>query len=89
MAKREISWKKTDEDGNKFQVYAHHVRKGWEFFIRERRFDPWEPLGTPTLDDWMELVDGVERRVARRLLAPDDLVRLKRTIKENFPEAEL
>lgn len=89
MAKREISWKRKDDDGNKVQVYAHHVRKGWEFFIRGRRFETWEPHPTPPLEDWMELLDGVERRVSRRLLAPDDLARLKRTIKEQFPEAEI
>ena len=40
-------------------------------------------------EDWLELLDAVQRRTARRLLRPDEPARLKKIIRELFPEAEL
>ena len=59
------------------------------FFVREQRYDMWQPLTDPPLDDWIELLDAVQRRIARRLLRPEEEARLKRTIRERFPEVEL
>jgi hypothetical protein len=89
MAKAEISWKRVSEDGEKFQVYAQHVGVEWRFFIRQRRYDNWRPLLSPLLTDWLELLDGVRRRVARRLLRPEEVDRLLKRIKEEFPEENL
>ena len=89
-ARAEISWNRTDEEtGIKYQIYAHHVGNRWNFFIRRRRFDNWQPHPEPILEDWMELLDGVTRRVQRRLQRPDELVRLKKSILERFPQAEV
>ena len=88
MAKAEISWKRCNEDGVRVQVYAHHVGTQWRFFVRERRYDPWEALPSPPLEDWLELLDGVRRRIGRRLLRPEEDDRLKQHIRRLFPEAD-
>ncbi len=87
--KSEISWKRRGEDGVRREVYARRANFIWSFFVRERRFDCWEPLKQPPLEDWIELLDAVRRRVQRRLLQPDDEERLRRTIVERFPEAKV
>jgi hypothetical protein len=89
MAKAEISWIRTTEEGEKFQVYAHHVGNRWIFYSRRRRFDQWQELKQPVLEDWLELLDSVRRRVQRRLLRPEEIQRIEKTIRERFPEAEL
>lgn len=86
--KSEISWKRRDEDGQKLQVYAHHIGKEWRFYQRERRFDEWEAVETPPLEDWLELLDGVRRRIPRRLIRPEEEPRLVHKIKELFPGAD-
>jgi hypothetical protein len=87
--KAEISWKREDVEGQRREVYARHVGTQWRFFYRERRFDPWQPLATPPLEDWLELLDAVERRIARRLLRPEEADRVRQSIRASFPEAEL
>ena len=89
MANAEISWVRTTEDGGKFQLYAHHVGDQWNFYIRQRRFDQWQALKQPPLEDWLELLDSVRRRVQRRLLRPEEVQRIEKTIRERFPEAKL
>lgn len=88
-AKAEISWRRRTSQGERLEVYAHHFGKRWNFYARHRRYEQWEPLAQPTLEDWLELLDAVRRRVARRLLRPEEVVRVKKTIREAFPEAHL
>ena len=87
MGKGEISWKGRYEDGRKRQVYAKHTSKEWLFFEREKRFESWESVKHPSLEDWLALLDGVERRVHRRLIPIDEIQRIRRRIRERFPEA--
>jgi hypothetical protein len=89
MGKAEIGWKGRTEEGIKREVYARHVGDRWEFFVREKRFDQWEPLREPLLQDWLELLDAVERRVARRLLRPEEVGRVKQAIGERFPGTDV
>ena len=89
MAKGEISWKGTFEDGRKRQAYAKKIGKSWLFFDRERRYDEWQPVPKPDFEDWMRLLDGVDRRVHRRLMQPQDASRLRQKIKEVFPGVEV
>ena len=89
MAKAEISWKRVTEDGVRVQVYVHHVGGDWLFYARERRFDQWQAVAEPPLEDWLELLDAVRRRINRRLLRPEEEGRVKNSIRERFPEAEL
>jgi hypothetical protein len=87
MPKAEISWKRVNNEGARIQVYARHVGREWRFFARERRFDQWQPVPEPPLEDWLELLDAVQRLISRRRFQPDDEERLRRCIRERFPEA--
>lgn len=87
MAKAEISWRRTAEDGARLQVYARHVGREWRFFARERRYDQWQAVPDPPLEDWLALLDSVQRRINRRLLRPEEEARVKKAIRERFPEA--
>jgi hypothetical protein len=89
MAKAEISWKGKNEEGVKREVYVHAVGADWKFFVREKRYDQWEALERPLLEDLMELLDAVRRRIARRLLRPEEEQRVKRMIREAYPEAKI
>ena len=89
MPKAEISWKRTNDDGVKLQVYARRVNREWLFFQREKRFDQWQPVPEPPLEDWLALLDVVRRLITRRRYQPADEERLRRRIRERFPEAEM
>jgi len=88
-SKAEIGWVSQSEDGDRFEHFARHVGKQWKFFIRQRRFEQWEAVENPPLEDWLELLEAVRRRVVRRLYQPDDVERLLRMIRERFPEAKV
>ncbi|HWX18819.1 MAG TPA: hypothetical protein VN578_02825 [Candidatus Binatia bacterium] len=89
MAKAEISWKRVTEDGTKIQVYVRHVSRNWLFFTRERRYDIWQAVPEPPLEDWLKLLDAVQRLINRRRLRPEEEDRVKKSIRERFPDAEL
>jgi hypothetical protein len=89
MPKAEISWKRKTEDGEKLQVYVQRVKREWKFFQRGRRFENWEPVAEPPLEDWMELLDAMQRLVNRRRYQPDDEVHLRAQIRERFPEVKI
>ena len=89
MAKAEISWKSKSEVGVKREVYVHCVGQEWKFFEREKRYDEWQALKQPLLDDYLELLDAVKRRIARRLLRPEEEQRVKKLIREAYPEAKI
>lgn len=89
MAKAEISWKRMNDEGERLQVYAQHVGDQWVFYARLKRYDNWERVVDPPLEDWLELLDSVRRRIARRLLRPEEAPRLVKTIRERFPEAAI
>lgn len=88
MAKAEISWKRRTEDGEKLQVYARQVGRDWKFFHREKRFDQWQPVNEPPLEDWLALLDAIQRLIVRRRYQPVDEEALRRQIRERFPGAE-
>jgi len=87
-AKAEISWKGRTAEGVKREVYARRIGGQWRFFAREKRYDLWQPLEQPPVEDWLRLLDAVQRRIARRLLRPEEEPRLKRTILDLFPETD-
>jgi hypothetical protein len=88
MPKAEISWKRTTPEGVALQCYARHIGKQWIFFRREKRFDQWEKIEHPPLEDWLALLDSVQRRINRQLLRPEAEVLLRKTILELFPGTE-
>ena len=89
MAKAEISWKRVTPEGVRLQVYVQHVGRDWRFFARQRRYDQWESIKDPPLEDWLELLDAVRRRINRRLLRPEEEGRVTKSIRERFPDADL
>ena len=89
MPKAEISWKRVTEEGEKLQVYVQHVGREWRFFHRGKRFETWEPVKEPPLEDWLELLDAMQRLVNRRRYQPIDEETLRRQIRERFPEADI
>ncbi len=86
-AKSEISWKTRTPEGERREVYARHAGDRWLFFERGKRHDNWQPLEHPPLGDWLELLDSVERRIARRLLRPEAAAELRLAIRERHPDA--
>jgi hypothetical protein len=88
-AKAEISWNVRTAEGTKRQVYAQRVGGEWIFREREKRYDQWQLMKQPPLEDWLELLDAVRRRIARRLLRPEEEDRVARMIHERYPEAKL
>ncbi len=87
MPKAEISWKRVTDEGVRLQVYAQHVGKDWIFYSREKRYDIWQRIEEPPLEDWLALLDAVRRRINRRLLRPEEEQRVTQSIRERFPDA--
>jgi hypothetical protein len=85
--KTEISWKRKTEEGARRQVYAERIGDRWAFYVRQERFEQWQPMPNPPLEDWQELLDGVERRIARRLVRPEEAERVRKLISERFPDS--
>ena len=85
----EISWKTRTPEGARREVSARRKGQTWTFFVRERRFERWEPLTDPALEDWLQLLDGVKRRVPGRLYDPDEPTHIRRLIRRYFPEADV
>ncbi len=88
-AKAEIGWTRRDEEGVKFDVYAQHVGKQWIFYRRAKRNDQWQLIEDPPFEDWLELLDSVQRRAARRLHRPEEEEYIKKLIHDRFPEAKV
>jgi hypothetical protein len=88
MAKAEVSWKRDTPEGIRLQVYAQHVGRDWVFYAREKRYDQWQSIAEPPLEDWLELLDAVRRRINRRLLRPEEELRVMNSIRERFPETK-
>jgi hypothetical protein len=85
MPKAEISWKRTTPEGQTVQCYAQHVGKQWIFYRRGKRYDNWEEIENPPVEDWLALLDSVRRRINRQLQRPEAEVRLVKLIGERFP----
>jgi hypothetical protein len=88
MAKAEIGWTRRIEDGTTLELYARKVGDQWRFFQRERRYDSWKAIPQPPREDWLTLLDALERRLQRRLVRPEDVRRLKQIIREHFPDSD-
>ena len=85
MAKAEIGFERTLGDGTRRDVYVAHNGGQYRFFARAKRFDQWEPVKEPPIGDWIEFLDCVRRRIARRKLMPDEEARVIKAIHEHFP----
>lgn len=87
--KAEIGFERRLEDGTKREVYVHHTGGQYRFFARAKRFEKWVAVPEPPIEDWLELLDAVRRRVTRRKLVPRVEEHLVQTILERFPEVKL
>lgn len=85
----EISWKGRDAEGARREVLVRRHGTDWDFFHRVRRFERWEPMTEPSIDDWRTLLDAVERRAGRRLCRPEEPGQLRQLIRQRFPDADL
>ena len=88
MAKAEIGFERTLEDGTRRDVYVAHNGGKYRFFARGKRFAQWEAVKEPPIEDWIEFLDCVRRRIARRKLMPDEETRVVQAIREQFPDWE-
>ncbi len=84
-SKGDIGWKRRDEDGERLQIRAKKVGDRWLFQIRGKRFDDWQEHDAPPLEDWLELLDAVRRRIQRNLIPEIEEESLMKTIREQFP----
>ena len=89
MARDDIEWVREDAEGARIEVKAHQIRERWDFYWRLGRSYGWEKLPEPLLGDWLEVLDGVERRVQRRQYPLDEPGKVRRLIRQRFPRAEL
>ena len=84
--KSEIGWTRRLEDGTKIDVAAHRNGTQWIFETQGYRYENWEELKNPPLEDWLELLAAIERRVVRRTAKPEEPGRIRKLIRERFPE---
>ena len=89
MATIEVNWNREMPDGTRRQACAHRIGKTWIFYSRAKRFDAWDKEETPALAAWLELLDGVRRRVGRHLARKEDIELVTRCIRERFPGADI
>ncbi len=85
--KSEISWRRTDDEGNRVEVNARRFGGEWRFHQRARRHDLWQRVEDPPVEDWLALIDALERRVTRRLITPDEVKRVRREFQLRHPNA--
>ena len=88
-SKGDIGWKRRDANGERIQVSAKKVGTRWLFRLRDKRYATWQTYADPVLEDWLELLDNVRRRIARKKVPFDEEARLTATIRERYPKATL
>ncbi|MDF3131263.1 hypothetical protein P0Y35_18810 [Kiritimatiellaeota bacterium B1221] len=77
-----LGWKEIDEDGNKLEVEAYHERNHWTFTKRRNRRYDWETIETPSVADWEQLLDLLERKYQRRRCAWRDVEEVQEFLAE-------
>jgi hypothetical protein len=92
MAKDNISWVRKDQDDSSLELYAHRVGTQWHFYCRPGRDQgrnwEWQKLEAPLIEDWLEVLDGVRRRVARNQFLPKDVLAIEAEMRRQFPRVE-
>ena len=88
-SKGDIGWKRRDEKGERVEVKAKKVGDRWLFHVRSRRFDDWREHRTPPMEDWLELLDAVRRRIQRNLIPEIEEEHVIKIIREKYPEEAL
>jgi hypothetical protein len=88
VPKRDISWTRRNDAGERVEIYVEQIGDRWIFHSRERRPESWQVVEDPPLEDWLELLDAVERRIGRQLMKPIEAERIKKTISLRYPSPE-
>jgi hypothetical protein len=86
--KAEIGWKRTTADGEILQIFARHRGGSWYFFYRSRRYERWQEIEKPMLEDWLLLLDAVRRRIPRKLYQPQEEIKIKQAILQQYPDVK-
>lgn len=89
MPKAVITWRSKTDDGEPCEVQAEKLGDRWMFQMRPGRYEDWKPYRTPTEADYLILLDGLRRRIARRWFRPEEETRLIRIIHEHYPSAKV
>ena len=63
--------------------------RAMERFVYVKRGEDWELVKQPPLEDWLELLDTVRRRINRRLLRPEEETSVKKMIYDRFPGTKI
>lgn len=87
MPKAVITWRSETLEGEPCEVQAEKLGDRWIFQMRPGRYEDWKPYPEPTQDDFLVLLDGLRRRIARRWYRPEEEGRLIRIIHERYPDA--
>jgi len=82
VPRRDISWKRPNNDGERIEIYVEQIGDRWIFHARDRRPEQWQVLEDPPLEDWENLLDAVERRIGRGLLKPIEADRIRKIIEQ-------
>jgi hypothetical protein len=80
VPKRDISWTRRNDAGERVEIYVEQTGDRWIFHSRGRRPEPWQIVDDPPLEDWLELLDAVERRIRRQLMKPLEAERIRKII---------
>lgn len=88
-AKGEIGWKRRDEEGKRVKICAEPSGTKWTFYQQYKRYENWEEVSDPPLEDWENLLDAVRRRIARKKIPMGEDQILIRLILKKYPDAEL
>ena len=80
MPKRDISWTRRNDVGDRVEIYVEQIGDRWIFHSRERRPEPWQIVDDPPLEDWLQLLDAVERRIGRQLMKTLEADRIRKII---------
>jgi len=80
VPKRDISWTRRNDAGERVEIYVEQTGDRWIFHSRERRPEPWQIVDDPPLEDWLELLDAVERRIGRQLMKPLEAEHIRKII---------
>lgn len=84
MSRANITWRSETEEGEKCEVYAEKIGDRWLFHWRAGRYEEWRPYSKATLEDWLILLDNVQRRIKRRWFRPEEEGRMLKKMVELY-----
>lgn len=77
-----LGWTERTPEGVKLEVEAFRERNHWTFTKRANRRQDWETVETPSVSDWQQLLDLLERKYQRRRCAWRDVEQVQEFLAE-------